>query len=135
MNLNVIAAAGAFLAGASVALGAYAAHGLDSALQSLGRDGNLAERLAWFDTAVRYQFMHALALLIVGMAGSESQQPALGRIAILFLLGIALFSGSLYAMTFLGDAWRKLGAVTPLGGLAMIVAWLWLTLRLATPRF
>jgi uncharacterized membrane protein YgdD (TMEM256/DUF423 family) len=124
MTQRWIAIVGALLAGTAVAAGAVHAHGLRDKLLQLGWDSNLEQRLAWFDTAVRYQMYHALALL--ALAGVVGAHPAGGfkLAAALFLLGVALFSGSLYAMTFLGPAWRKLGAVTPLGGLALIIAWL-----------
>jgi uncharacterized membrane protein YgdD (TMEM256/DUF423 family) len=118
-----IAIVGALLAAVGVGLGAFGAHGLEDQLRRLGHEANLAKRLAWFDTAVRYQLYHALSMLVIAAlpAGQPSGWHRLA--AALFVLGIALFSGSLYAMTFAGDAWRKLGMVTPLGGLAFILGW------------
>ncbi|HEX5660896.1 MAG TPA: DUF423 domain-containing protein [Polyangiales bacterium] len=100
----------------AVALGAFGAHGLKSRLASLA-DG--ADRLAWWKTAAEYHLTHALALaLAAGLLGDTR----LGRAAcVAFALGIALFSGSLYTMTLTGIRW--LGAVTPIGGLAMLVGW------------
>jgi len=52
------------------------------------------------------------------------QGSGLRAAAIAFILGVVLFSGSLYGMTFLGEEWRKLGMITPLGGLAFIIGWI-----------
>ncbi len=102
----------------SVALGAFGAHGLKTRLGSLA-DG--PQRLEWWQTAAHYHLTHALALAV---AAYLAQQGASGpaRVAgIAFTLGIALFSGSLYTMTLTGI--RVLGAVTPLGGLSLLVGW------------
>lgn len=125
-----IPVAGALLAAAGVGLGAFGAHGLEDFLRRLGHEADLAKRLAWYETAVRYQLYHALALLIVAALAARTGAAG-GLPAGLFLLGIALFSGSLYAMTFAGEAWRKLGMVTPLGGLALIIGWLALAVACA----
>lgn len=107
------AAALGFLA---VAFGAFGAHGLKARLGSLA-DG--AERLEWWKTAAQYHLAHALALALAAGLFGESR---LGRAAcVAFAVGIALFSGSLYTMTLTGVRW--LGAVTPLGGLAMLTGW------------
>jgi uncharacterized membrane protein YgdD (TMEM256/DUF423 family) len=100
----------------AVALGAFGAHGLKSRLASLA-DG--ADRLEWWKTAAQYHLAHALALaLAAGLFGDTRA----GRAAcVAFALGIALFSGSLYTMTLTGIRW--LGAVTPLGGLALLAGW------------
>ena len=114
------------LAGLLVALatlsGAFGAHALKTHLP--------AERLQLWDTAVRYQFFHALGLLAVGLA-LRSQDGASLRVAVaLIVAGIVLFSGSLYALAL--GAPRLLGALTPIGGAAWILAWLlfaWTMLR------
>lgn len=100
----------------SVAFGAFGAHGLKTRLAALP-DG--VDRLEWWKTAALYHLTHALALaLAAGLFG----QTRAGRVAcVAFCVGIALFSGSLYTMTLTGTRW--LGAVTPLGGLAMLVGW------------
>ena len=108
---------GALLAAAGVALGAFGAHGLQDRLVALGFEADLTKRLAWFDTGVRYQLYHALGLIVVSQI-SKTRSASLA-----FLLGILLFCGSLYAMTFLSAQWKQLGAVVPLGGLAFIVGW------------
>ena len=107
----VVGSVCAFLA---VALGAFAAHGLKTHL--------VPESLATFETGVRYQMYHALALLAVGFACSRWPGPVVVAGGCLFLLGIVLFSGSLYALSF--GAMRWLGVVTPLGGVAFLAGWL-----------
>jgi len=124
MNARWLVIAGAVLAGVGVALGAFGAHGLDERLRQLGHEASLDKRLAWYETAVRYQIYHALAILVIaGLAGQLPASRGMNAAASSMIVGIALFSGSLYAMTFAGDAWRKLGMVTPVGGLAFIVGW------------
>jgi uncharacterized membrane protein YgdD (TMEM256/DUF423 family) len=119
-----MAIVGALLAAAGVALGAFGAHGLEEYLRQLGREESLAKRIGWFDTAVRYQLYHALGIIMVAALAAGQPNSWHRASAALFIVGIALFSGSLYAMTFAGDAWRKLGMITPLGGLAFILGWL-----------
>lgn len=110
---------GALLGGVAVALGAFGAHGLKSRLAP--------EKLVTFETGVRYQVYHSLALLAVGL--TQLALPAAGSLALagwLFLAGIVLFSGSLYWLALGGPRW--LGPVTPLGGLALIGGWIVLAL-------
>jgi uncharacterized membrane protein YgdD (TMEM256/DUF423 family) len=100
----------------AVALGAFGAHGLKARLGALA-DG--ADRLEWWKTAAQYHLAHALALALAAGLFGDSRW---GRAAcVAFSLGIVLFSGSLYTMTLTGI--RVLGAVTPFGGLAMMVGW------------
>ncbi|MDX1395646.1 MAG: DUF423 domain-containing protein [Gemmatimonadota bacterium] len=111
-------AAGAVLAFLAVAAGAFGAHGLEGTIP--------AERLATFDTAARYQMYHALALLFVGMAGRVWPRGFWAGPALLFLAGVVVFSGSLYALALTGQGW--LGAVAPIGGATLLAGWLWLTI-------
>ncbi len=106
----------ALLGFAAVALGAFGAHGL---ARKLGSAPDAAQRLDWWKTAALYHLTHALALgLSAGLFGDSRA----GRSAcVAFCIGIALFSGSLYAMTLTGARW--LGAVTPFGGLSLLVGW------------
>ncbi|MCB1855136.1 MAG: DUF423 domain-containing protein [Halieaceae bacterium] len=98
----------------AVAFGAFGAHALKSRLDDYA--------LGVYQTAVQYHFYHSLALLAVGIIALGQPSSALLRSAgWLFLLGIVVFSGSLYLLSFSGVRW--LGAVTPLGGLAFIAAW------------
>jgi len=110
---------GSLLAGLSVALGAFGAHILQGRID--------AGLLANYETAARYQMYHALALIVVAWAMARwpgSTLPAWAGWA--FVAGILLFSGSLYVMAFTGLRW--LGAITPLGGVAMAAGWLLLLL-------
>lgn len=112
-SARALAAAGLLLAIATAA-GAFGAHALK---------GQLApERLQLWETAVRYQFFQALGLLGVGLALRLLDVAALRAAAVLLLGGVLLFSGSLGALAL--GAPRALGVLTPLGGLAWIVAWL-----------
>jgi uncharacterized membrane protein YgdD (TMEM256/DUF423 family) len=110
----------AALSGAlSVALGAFGAHGLEARLS--------AEFLRTFETGVRYQFYHTLALLAVVVAIGRWPNSSLPVIAgWLFIAGIVVFSGSLYLLVMTGTRW--LGAITPIGGVAFIAGWLLLAL-------
>jgi uncharacterized membrane protein YgdD (TMEM256/DUF423 family) len=102
------------LACLSVALGAFGAHAL--------KDRLTQERMAIFETAVEYQFLHSLALLIVSVWMRMRSTPALTIAATAFLVGIVIFCGSLYLLvTTQSGAW---GAVTPIGGVAFLVGWL-----------
>ena len=105
---------GAVFAGLAVAAGAFGSHGLKDVLSP--------ERLAVFETAVRYQMYHALALFILGAVLSRDQSPAFRRAAWSFAVGIVLFSGSLYAITLTGMRW--FGAITPIGGVAFLIGWI-----------
>ncbi|HIB10229.1 MAG TPA: DUF423 domain-containing protein [Gemmatimonadetes bacterium] len=105
---------GALLAGIAVGLGAFGAHALSGTLGP--------EDLVTFETGVRYQMYHALALLAVAWAVGRWESVQLEWAGWLFLFGILVFSGSLYILVLTGQRW--LGAVTPLGGLAFIAGWL-----------
>jgi uncharacterized membrane protein YgdD (TMEM256/DUF423 family) len=111
---RVFFALGSVAAFVGVALGAFAAHGLQTRLG--------ADMLATFETAVRYQMYHALALLAVGWAHTRWPSAVLTAGGWLFFAGVLLFSGSLYALSLSGVRW--LGAITPLGGLAFLAGWL-----------
>lgn len=116
--MRPFAAAGALFGFLGVALGAFGAHAL--------RDQIPADRLAVFQTGVQYQAMHALALLILGLAARESR--AMRVAGWLFVAGVVVFSGSLYALALTGT--RGFGAVTPFGGVALLAGWvavLWST--------
>jgi uncharacterized membrane protein YgdD (TMEM256/DUF423 family) len=105
----------AILAGLAVAAGAFASHALKE---------RLTERaLEIFETAARYQMYHALALFLVAVLLSqvESVPPTLAIAGYAFIVGIAIFSGSLYVLSLTGIKW--LGAITPLGGAAFLVGW------------
>ncbi len=98
----------------AVMLGAFAAHALKNTLDDYS--------LGVFHTAVQYHFYHTLALLAVGiLAISQPESLWLRSSGWLFCLGLLLFCGSLYVLSFSGVRW--LGAITPLGGLCFIAAW------------
>ena len=97
----------------AVAAGAFGAHGLRARLAP--------DLLAVFETGARYQMYHALALLAVGWAVTRWPGPWPIRAGWLFAIGTLLFSGSLYALALSGVRW--LGAVTPLGGVALLAGW------------
>ncbi len=110
---------GAILGLLGVALGAFGAHALRTMLDASGR-------AATFETAVRYQFYHAIALVLVGLlmhlfGSNPTTVKLLNWAGYSFLGGVLVFSGSLYILCFTGVTW--LGAVTPLGGVGMIAGW------------
>jgi uncharacterized membrane protein YgdD (TMEM256/DUF423 family) len=106
-------ALGSASAGIAVALGAFGAHALKARLTT--------EMLAVYDTGVRYQMFHALALLAVAWAATRWPGPAVSASGWLFVAGTLLFSGSLYVLALSGMRW--LGALTPIGGVAWLAAW------------
>lgn len=99
----------------SVAFGAFGAHALSKSLAP--------DMMANFETAVRYQMYHALALLLLGIVQHQTQIDLFGYSGWAFLFGILFFSGSLYMMSITGMKW--LGAITPIGGLAFLFGWGW----------
>jgi uncharacterized membrane protein YgdD (TMEM256/DUF423 family) len=111
---------GALSAGIGVGLGAFAAHGLRGRLE--------ADMLNVFETGVRYQMYHALALLAVAWASARWPGPASNGAGWCFVMGTVLFSGSLYLLSLTGHRW--LGAITPFGGLFFIAGWLLLVAHL-----
>lgn len=98
----------------AVAMGAFAAHALKASLDP--------EALGWIETGARYQMFHALALLGLAALGPKVTPKKQAISGWGFGLGALIFSGSLYLMAFTGI--RMLGAVTPLGGLLLLMAWL-----------
>lgn len=123
--VKIFLAIAALLAGLSVALGAFASHGLKE---------KFTERaLEIFETATRYQMYHSLALLLVAVLLLQSEliqgeMPQswlnvawLNAAGYAFIAGIIIFSGSLYALSFSGI--KVLGAITPIGGVAFMVGW------------
>lgn len=97
----------------AVALGAFGAHGLRARLSP--------EMMAVYRTAVEYQFYHALALLAVALLALRAASPWLNVAGYAFSTGVILFSGSLYLLAVTGTRW--LGAITPLGGVALLLGW------------
>ena len=113
--IKVFISLAAIFGGSSVAAGAFASHALKE---------KLSERaLEIFEVGARYQMYHALALLLVAILLGQSQTPTTSLIASgwLFIIGILIFSGSLYALSLSNI--KILGAITPLGGVAFIAGW------------
>ncbi len=100
----------------AVALGAFGAHGLKGVVN--------VQQLEWWHTATLYLFIHALGLLVVGLLIRLKYTTQ--ATAWLLQTGIIIFAGSLYAMTLGAPRW--FGAITPIGGVLMIVGWLWLAI-------
>jgi len=112
--------AGALFGALAVTLGAFGAHALKASLQA-------SNRLDTFETAVKYQFYHALALVLVGymlkgQSSSEEVSKLLNWSGYSFIGGILIFSGSLYTICFTGIT--KFGATAPIGGILMILGWI-----------
>ncbi|OYP35238.1 DUF423 domain-containing protein [Rhodopirellula sp. MGV] len=119
MNRSVLSTAA--IAGAlGVIIGAFGAHGLPDLIAGYTDDpDHLQKRLDQFDVGARYHLVHAVAILAMTMLPCGKCT----RIAVaLFVIGILLFSGSLYVLVLTDTSW--LGAITPLGGLAWIAAWI-----------
>ena len=120
MSARLLIQLAAILGGLGVAIGAFGAHALRPMLEA-------SHRFDTFETAVRYQFYHALALLGIGVLWTlRPELRSLGTAGGLWLGGVVLFSGSLYLLCFTGIT--KLGAVAPVGGLLLIGGWLSLLL-------
>ena len=96
-----------------VAFGAFGAHGLRTRLTP--------DMLAVFETAVRYQMYHALAILLVGLMMARMGGWLFSAAGWAFTAGIVLFSGSLYVLALTGTS--ALGAITPFGGVAFLLGW------------
>ena len=106
--------AGSIFGAMSVMIGAFGAHALRNLLTQ-------TNRLETFETAVKYQFYHALALLLVGLLCFHLDHAGMRWAAMCFVGGILVFSGSLYILCLTGVTW--LGAITPIGGTLMIIGW------------
>lgn len=102
------------LGGLAVALGAFGAHGLKGILTEA--------RMGTFETAVRYQMYHALAIFAVVSLMRWQPSPMLNWAGWLLIIGVVIFSGSLYLLVATDQTW--LGAVAPIGGAGMIAGWL-----------
>jgi uncharacterized membrane protein YgdD (TMEM256/DUF423 family) len=116
---RVVQTIAALAGAAAVVLGAFGAHAL--------RDSLDEHALAIWHTAVEYQFWHVLVLLVVAAMASRRATASLRTAAIAFIVGIVLFSGSLYALALGGP--HKLGVITPIGGVALIVGWIALAIH------
>jgi uncharacterized membrane protein YgdD (TMEM256/DUF423 family) len=117
---RTFAALGALLAFLGVAFGAFGAHALRARLTPAD--------LAIFETGVRYQMYHALALLVVAWAVTRWPEGSVHAAGWAFLVGVLVFSGSLYVLVLTGLRW--MGAITPLGGILLLLGWALLALRI-----
>lgn len=114
MNQKLTLVIGAFLGALAVGLGAFGAHALKNLLTENGR-------LETFELAVRYHFYHVLALLLTGFLMDKFQGNQLNYASLFFLLGIILFSGSLYLYALTNKT--SFAMITPLGGVCFIIGW------------
>ena len=106
--------AGSILAALSVLFGAFGAHGLKARLSF--------EYLAIFETAVRYQMYHALGLVLMGISGFHLPDYLIYLPSYFLIFGVVIFSGTLLTLVLTDLKW--LGAITPIGGLSLIIGWL-----------
>ncbi len=113
MDALACARSGAALMLLGVAAGAFGAHGLKQRLTP--------ELLAIWETGARYQLYHALGLLALAALWEKLSPRGASAAGWCFLLGVVVFSGSLYALSLTGE--RRLGAITPLGGLLFLAGW------------
>ncbi len=117
---------GALFGGLSVVIGAFGAHGLKPIFS--------LEQMNSFETGVKYQFYHSLAMIMAGIIYGFHQQASIRWAGWSFLLGIILFSGSLYLLSYLGATSSVglggLGIITPIGGLFFILGWFLIILGL-----
>mgnify|MGYP001401994502 FL=1 len=117
--------AGSFFAALAVIFGAFGAHGLKSKIS--------AEDLIIFETGVRYQMYHSLGLILLGLLGISTSINISQLPGLLFILGIIVFSGSLYLIPLTGLRW--LGAITPIGGTAFIAGWFLLIYNILNSQY
>jgi uncharacterized membrane protein YgdD (TMEM256/DUF423 family) len=118
MNNRNILLLGAIFMALAVLLGAFGAHAL--------KDSLAPEMLAVYKTGVEYQFYHALGLLLIGSIGFHIDSKWLRRSGLFLVLGILLFSGSLYILALTGI--KVIGAITPIGGVSFVAGWIFLAM-------
>lgn len=119
MTAKVILIIAGVFGAIAVGLGAFGAHGLEATLTANGR-------LDTYETAVKYQFYHTLALLLLGILMLNLSHDYFSWAAWSFLIGMVIFSGSLYTLSLTNITW--LGAITPIGGVGLILGWVFLIL-------
>ena len=123
MNQKITLLAGAILGTLGVALGAFGAHALKNLLTQNGR-------VETYELAVRYHFYHAIALLFMGVLMEKFSGPAMQWSPLLILVGVILFSGSLYAYSLTNI--KGFAMVTPIGGVFLLAGWATLVYAIAT---
>ena len=114
MNKKILLA-GSVFGLLTVVIGAFGAHALEEILLQNGR-------VDTFETAVKYQGIHALALVLLGILSEKLNNSLIRYAAILMVIGILIFSGSLYILSITNIGF--LGAITPIGGIALIAGWI-----------
>ena len=119
MNQHVTLRLAACLGALAVIVGAFGAHGLEPTLESLGTKHI-------YELASRYHFYHVFALLMTGILMSYSNSKRLGYAAICFVIGMLFFCGSLYTMSLI--KLKFLGPITPIGGVFLILGWVFVAL-------
>jgi len=122
MPANVIIFFGSFNAAIAILLGAFAAHSLKASISEYS--------LGIFKTAADFQLWHGLGLILLGLIARQYQHCRYTLIAYLFIIGITLFSGSLYLLSLTNI--KILGAITPFGGVSLIIAWCLLSYKMIT---
>lgn len=122
--MNKTIQVGAIFGALAVGIGAFGAHGLADILE-------LQNRITTFETGVKYHFYHALALVMIGIIGHQPYpRKWLLWSSYGFTAGILIFSGSLYVLSLTGITW--LGAITPIGGVAFILGWIFLAIAVSS---
>ena len=123
---NKFIVSAAFLGALTVALGAFGAHALKQLVSE--------QALTTYETAVRYQFYHVFALAITGILYDKNPNKLIRNAGVFFMIGITLFSGSLYTLTYISYSGNSslvwVGPITPIGGLFLILGWIQLGLGL-----
>jgi uncharacterized membrane protein YgdD (TMEM256/DUF423 family) len=109
---------GAIFMALAVLLGAFGAHALKNSLAP--------EMLVVYKTGIEYQFYHSLGLLLIGSVGFHIDSKWLRRSGLFLVLGILLFSGSLYVLVLTGI--KVIGAITPIGGVSFVAGWVCLAI-------
>ena len=122
MPANVIIFFGSFNAAIAILLGAFAAHSLKASITEYSLD--------IFKTAADFQLWHGLGLILLGLIARQYQHCRYTLIAYLFIIGITLFSGSLYLLCLTNI--KIFGAITPFGGVSLIIAWCLLSYKMIT---
>lgn len=119
MTAKTVLIIAGILGALSVGIGAFGAHALQDTLTANGR-------LDTFETGVKYQFYHTMALLLLGILMLNFDQSYFHYAAYAFIAGTIVFSGSLYTLSLTNMTW--LGAITPIGGLGFILGWVFLVI-------
>ena len=128
--MNTFLSLGALFGLLAVVIGAFGAHGLENTLSE--------HALTRYHTGVNYQFYHVMALLVLGVISSQLSTHSIATPKLIklsgfsFIAGILLFSGSLYLYALTGNT--KFGMVTPIGGLAFILGWIFLMIYAIKPK-